>query len=499
MPVLYMLAVLSAAVMVTAASADSTMQPGSAASTAYRARPGHARTHGWHVSPRGRSINAALTDADKHSKITSRSCQSEQCRKSGSAYLQLKALPKAATDAKVSLLLISYKSWSRMILTITGDEHLLKRSRSWRRQQIRLSGPINRITLRAFGAAQVRTLRLTAVSRKQRPFPQPGAPGQTPRPSSPTTQPLYWGAWVTDTVGNQSPWEMSLQSAFESRVGKAASLINWSSPFYNTSYCGPTDYCDFQTAAFDAIRAHGSIPFFSWTTGPGTGAFSDAAIAAGSQDAYITSWAEAAKTWGHPFFLRFDWEMNGDWFPWGADYPGNTPADYVAMWRHVHDIFTSVGADDVTWVWAPNIDPGNQYTPPAALYPGDAYVDWTGLDGYNGDVPWTSFADLFRSSYDEITSFAPDKPMVIPEIGSTEAGGSKAEWITDMFNSLGQFPLIRALLWFDSTTSGPGDHTDWPVESSPAATTAFAAGISNPLFENNAYGRLDGDGPIAVP
>ena len=38
-----------------------------------------------------------------------------------------------------------------------------------------------------------------------------------------------------------------------------------------------------------------------------SGGYTDADIANGSQDAYITQWAEAAKAWGHPFFLRFDW------------------------------------------------------------------------------------------------------------------------------------------------------------------------------------------------
>ena len=33
----------------------------------------------------------------------------------------------------------------------------------------------------------------------------------------------------------------------------------------------------------------------------------------------------------------------------------------------------------------PNVDPNNKYTPYDQLYPGNAYVDWTCLDGYNKD------------------------------------------------------------------------------------------------------------------
>ena len=48
-----------------------------------------------------------------------------------------------------------------------------------------------------------------------------------------------------------------------------------------------------------------------------------------------------AQEWGHPFFLRFDWEMNGFWFPWSEGVNGNKPGEFVAAWRHVHDIFTA--------------------------------------------------------------------------------------------------------------------------------------------------------------
>jgi hypothetical protein len=84
-------------------------------------------------------------------------------------------------------------------------------------------------------------------------------------------------------------------------------------------------------------------------------------VAAGAQDNYIRSWAAAAKSWGQPLFLRYAWEMNAPWFSWGSGANGTTGADYVAAWRHVHDIFQSVGATNVKWVWCPNIDPGGKF------------------------------------------------------------------------------------------------------------------------------------------
>ena len=59
---------------------------------------------------------------------------------------------------------------------------------------------------------------------------------------------------------------------------------------------------------------------------------------------------------GHPFFLRWGHEMNSDRFPWSEDANGNRRGEFVQAWRHIHDIFTSVGASNVSWVWCPNVE-----------------------------------------------------------------------------------------------------------------------------------------------
>jgi hypothetical protein len=208
--------------------------------------------------------------------------------------------------------------------------------------------------------------------------------------TSSTSSSLYWGAWIgSQFTGREAPWDWNAVTAFEQRNagGKHLSVVQWSSPF-SASYCGGN--CNFATSTFDSVRQHGVIPFFSWANS----GISDGDIAAGNWDSYVTSWATAAKNWGHPFFLRFDWEMNAPWFNWGVGNNGTTAAQFVAAWRHVHDIFTSVGASNVTWVWCPNVDPGGKLASLSSLYPGDGYVDWTCLDGYNGNIPWTSFTNL---------------------------------------------------------------------------------------------------------
>ncbi len=320
----------------------------------------------------------------------------------------------------------------------------------------------------------------------------------TTTPTGPARPSVYWGAYVGDQfTGGHPPWDWNAQTDFQNTDagGKAPSLLPFGAPFYSSQWC--SGYCTFPTSMFDTVRAAGMIPWFTWQT---TADYTDAQIAAGAQDSYITAWAQAAKAWGHPFFLRFDWEMNGNWFPWGVGVDGNTPADYVAMWRHVHDIFTSVGATNATWVWCPNIDaPGSTYSPMSNLYPGAGYVDWVGLDAYNGDVPWTSFQNLISSTYGQLTAMAPGKPIVVGETGSTETGGSKATWITNLLSGLPtEFPQIHGLLWYDISSSGPGGHTDWPIESSSGSEAAFSAGIQSPVYAGNGYAGLNVN-PIPRP
>ena len=165
----------------------------------------------------------------------------------------------------------------------------------------------------------------------------------------------------------------------------------------------------------------------------------------------------------------------------------------MKAWRHVHDIFTSVGATNATWAWCPNADFNDDLQSLNSLYPGDEYVDWTGLDGYNwGTNPakpssWQSFDQIYSSTYQKIVSLAPSKPMMIGEIGSTESGGAKADWIKNALRRIpAAYPKIRALLWFDKLDDG----MDWPIESSSSASAAFAEGISSPAYVGNSFSSL---------
>ncbi len=348
----------------------------------------------------------------------------------------------------------------------------------------------------------------TAAAAKQH---KPATHAKKKRAKKAKQRPLYWGAWIGDQLtGEEAPWDMSAVSQFEGVVGKGLSLLALGSPFADCN-SSPCKFFDFPTEAMNNVHNYGAIPFFNWasqaTSSDPSGAtnmpdFQLSDVIAGTYDSYIREFAEAARNWGHSFFLRYDWEMNGNWFPWGEGINGNNPGEFVAAWRHVHDIFTSVGATNATWVWCPYAEVDRHFADLAPLYPGDDYVDWTCMDGFNwGANPtnphsWKSFDQIFSPTYNELVKkIAPSKPIVLAEMASTGRGRAKAKWINDMFKELRtNYRRIRGLIWFDQIDRG----VDWPLETSPAAARAFAKGVRKPGFRPNGQAAVAAS-PIRPP
>jgi mannan endo-1,4-beta-mannosidase len=343
-------------------------------------------------------------------------------------------------------------------------------------------------------------------------------PTQAAMPAAETAgSSIYWGA----LINGKAPSTTNLNgifNSFETRSKKKMSIIHWGQPWIMPD----GSWGEFQTDYFDNVRNRGSIPMLNWASqklgaGINQSDFQLRDIYNGTYDTYIRRWAGDAKSWGHPFFLYFDPEMNGWWLPWaegktsgGTIINGNSPGDYVKAWRHVHDIFTSVGASNVTWVWSPNhMSTSSQYPALSTLYPGDAYVDWTGLSVYNKYPTWAGLNPLLtgsegmtwlRNSYNDVLSLAPNKPMMLSQWASNEAGdggAKKAAWITDALTKQLpiNFPKIKAVVWFN-WQENPNE--TYPIESSQAAIDAWAAGISLPFYISNQFANLN-TSPIPPP
>jgi hypothetical protein len=232
----------------------------------------------------------------------------------------------------------------------------------------------------------------------------------------------------------------------------------------------------------NAVRARGAVPLVTWEPwawggGLNQPAYSLDRIAAGDFDARITQWGQELAAWGYPVQLRFAHEMNGDWYPWAEGVNGNEAGDYVQAWRHVHDVMAATGAPNVSWVWSPNV-PYWGSTDLAGLYPGAGYVDVVGLDGYNWgtSVSWSGWIlpqDLFAPGIAQLRSLAPGVPILIAETASSEAGGSKAAWNTDLVSYLAAQPDVMGFVWFHMQKEA-----DWRINSSDASAAAFNSALA---------------------
>lgn len=310
---------------------------------------------------------------------------------------------------------------------------------------------------------------------------------------------VYWGAHI-----NGTPETPGLIDGLEADAGKHAAIVEWGEPWFHNG-----KYQSFQASYFEQVRERGSIPSLDWDSWDycckdDQPQFRLSTIVNGAHDGYLREWASAAAAWGHPFFLRFDAEMNGWWRPWNEQLNGNEPGEFRAAWRHVVDIFRQQGATNVTWVWCPNIV-SPRSTPMSELYPGDDYVDWACLDGYNFGTDrgnaWQTFTEVFTgswfnanyNSFQLLRETAPNKPIMIGETASSENGGSKADWITDMLaNQLPHtFTNIGAFLWFDWNEGDPNLH--WQLNSSRTAQSAFKSGIAPSFYLDNQFGSLGPD------
>jgi hypothetical protein len=236
----------------------------------------------------------------------------------------------------------------------------------------------------------------------------------------------------------------------------------------------------FPAAEASALTSLGITPEITWEPWSPTGGlhqpgYSLASIASGRHDAYLLSWADEIKAWGGVLKLRFAHEMNGNWYPWDQGVNGNGPGSYVAAWRHIHDLFKKAGATKVIWVWSPNVEYRGS-TAFSALWPGSSYVNEVALDGYNWgavhpETGWQSLSEIFLPSVRAITSLT-DLPLYLGEVSSTETGGNKARWISDMFATLAHWPEIKGFTWFDWDKE-----TNWPIASSAQSLDAFRDGI----------------------
>ena len=197
--------------------------------------------------------------------------------------------------------------------------------------------------------------------------------------------------------------------------------------------------------------------------------------AAGNFDSYFTTVAQNMVSQGFGnAVVRLGWEFNGNWFPWSA---GGCATAFVQYFDNIVTTMRAVPGSSFTFEWNPtrgDLGVGDL----ASYYPGDAYVDWIGLDVYDnewGTYPGepTEFDDMQTQAYglDWLAGFAAQhgKPVTFPEWGlgwgtcsadgqavtgsQNVCGGDNGTFVSDMIGWIATHDVIEATYWDYGTSS----------------------------------------------
>lgn len=293
----------------------------------------------------------------------------------------------------------------------------------------------------------------------------------------------YLGAWPSAGSG--------LIESFATVAGGSPRIVH---TFVDTTQ----SFYAWRDSFMDHVHGKGAVNLLTLEAkDPATGKeVGTAEINAGLLDEKFLEIATLLKSWQHgaEVWVRILHEGNGFWYAWGIGNENheNTDESYKQAFQRVANIFKSeAGAANVKIVYAVNNT--NERKSPQNVthmggYPGDAYVDYVALDGYNwayqpddaGNVTpeWKSFREVFDDAYAEVSAVT-SKPMLIAEFACAEDdtfdGSRKAAWIADAFAQLkaGAYPNVVGTVWFDENKE-----REWSL-TGPASSDAIQSAYRN--------------------
>jgi PKD repeat protein len=213
-----------------------------------------------------------------------------------------------------------------------------------------------------------------------------------------------------------------------------------------------------------------------------------AAVISGSQDAGLIRQAQGVKSLKAPVYVTFTHEPDVK-----SKVSRGTPAQFVAAWRHVHNLFVANGATNAVWVWImvgwyPNF-PGY-----AGFYPGNDVVDWISWEGYSTTGCGTGRNALngtFATSVGPMYTWLHDghgvaagidisKPEMISEYGAnfdSANPGAQGAWYQGIPTLLKtQFPDIKAVAKWDNQ----GGNCRYDMAESPLTIAGVTAAGHDP-------------------
>lgn len=198
------------------------------------------------------------------------------------------------------------------------------------------------------------------------------------------------------------------------------------------------------------------------------------AIAAGRYDRYLKKFGTELAQLGQRVVVSFAAEANGTWYSWACTH--TSAAVYLAAWRHVHNIVDRYD-HRVIWMWDVNATYATAACTLLSRWPGAAYVDWVGVDGYLRN-PGDTFGRILAPTITQARGFS-GKPVLIAETGVPDVP-SAVPWLKSIFTEAAAIPFVIGVVYFDYAT----DAHNYRLEHDPAALAVF--GLDGKAYQSRA-------------
>jgi len=292
------------------------------------------------------------------------------------------------------------------------------------------------------------------------------------------------GAWSKEgNTANFSDIAKSFEENFKPASEKKLGVVHFFHPFAvdggNTQNHYPS------VERINKVISEGYVPMITLedhfvNTNPNFKQPNLYSIVEGHFDSFFTAWAKEIQQVNGTVLLRILHEFNGDWYPWCTINNDRNPQLVVNAYRHIRNIFKNNQVDNVKFIWCPNSMsvPQESWNYIMDAYPGDEYVDYVGLDIYNGagkgQEVWRSFRKEGMENYFILTEKILGKPLLVCEVASRERSSGegdlrqgKAEWIKQMSEALkSDMSKVKLLAWFNEKET-------FRVNSTSEARNAF--------------------------
>jgi hypothetical protein len=205
-------------------------------------------------------------------------------------------------------------------------------------------------------------------------------------------------------------------------------------------------------------------------------------VAAGAYDAQIGHLIEGLRRLATPVYLRIGYEFNG------VAWNGYEPASYRLAFARVAEMLRAADVEAAT-VWCGAMDGDRAFFD---YYPGDAHVDWFGMDFFSAE----HFSDADAAAFLD-SARAHGKPVMVGEttprgVGAQGGAASWTGWFVAFFDFLRANPEVKQfgyINWDWAYWAAVYDQPGWAtwgdarLETPPAAYVRerYVAALADPV------------------